>query len=135
MVDHKICSDHIGLFKSHRPIFSLGVRRLYARWGQSVSSTASYGESFLRNVPLPSNQRSQNPVHKPTPPSPVLSQTNLFHTCTRCKFEYYSQIYVYIFQVFPLAFVNKVLYATVPFLLLVHLLLLDVSIPAIFEEA
>jgi hypothetical protein len=32
MVDHKICSDHIGIFRSHLPIFSLGVRRLCVRW-------------------------------------------------------------------------------------------------------
>jgi hypothetical protein len=32
MVDHKICPDHIGIFRSHLPMFSLGVRRLYVRW-------------------------------------------------------------------------------------------------------
>jgi hypothetical protein len=31
MVDYKLCSDHIGIFKSQLPIFSLGVRRLYVR--------------------------------------------------------------------------------------------------------
>jgi hypothetical protein len=32
IVDHKVCSDHIGTFRSHLPIFSLGVRRLYVIW-------------------------------------------------------------------------------------------------------
>jgi hypothetical protein len=32
MVDHKICSDHVGIFRNHLPIFSLGVRRLYVLW-------------------------------------------------------------------------------------------------------
>jgi hypothetical protein len=31
MVEHKIRSYHIGIFRSHLPIFSLGVRRLYVR--------------------------------------------------------------------------------------------------------
>jgi hypothetical protein len=32
MIDHKICSNHIGIFRRHLPIFSLGVHRLYALW-------------------------------------------------------------------------------------------------------
>jgi hypothetical protein len=28
MVDYNICSDHIGIFRSHLPIFCLGVRRI-----------------------------------------------------------------------------------------------------------
>jgi hypothetical protein len=32
MVDHKICSDHVGIFRSHLTIFSLGVRRFYILW-------------------------------------------------------------------------------------------------------
>jgi hypothetical protein len=32
VVDHKISSDHTGIFKSYLPIFSLGVRRLYVLW-------------------------------------------------------------------------------------------------------
>jgi hypothetical protein len=32
MVDHKIYSDHIGIFRSHIPISSLGVRRLCVLW-------------------------------------------------------------------------------------------------------
>jgi hypothetical protein len=31
MVDHKICSEHTGIFRSYLPIFSLGVQRLYVR--------------------------------------------------------------------------------------------------------
>jgi hypothetical protein len=29
MVDHKIYSNHIGMSRSHLPIFSLGIRHLY----------------------------------------------------------------------------------------------------------
>jgi hypothetical protein len=32
MVDHNLCSDHIGILRSHLPIFSLGVQRLYVQW-------------------------------------------------------------------------------------------------------
>jgi hypothetical protein len=31
MVDHKFCSNHIGIFKSRLHIFSLGVRNLTIR--------------------------------------------------------------------------------------------------------